>query len=220
MKEFNEGTPILDVPYYKQTHFATCGSAVLMMVMKYWDKSFEMSKEREFELWKRSNTILFMGGILQFGLAKTALEMGYKPDIYQKARLSENYFHFKRIINYFEQIVSYNIRSTRIPIIYGKKVLDVIYKALSDKIPPIVFLNLHPIIGENVFHWVVVTGLDKENVFVNDPYIPNKSNLTIKKNHPVNINKFKEAIATDQYTKMRFPYSLLRLPPCAVLIKK
>jgi hypothetical protein len=179
-----------------------------------------MTKKREFELWKRSNTLLFMGGILQFGLAKTAVEMGYKPEIYQKAKLSENYSNFKRIINYFEKIVSYNIRTTKIPIIYGEDVLDVIYKALGNKIPPIVFLNLHPIIGENVFHWVIVTGIDKKNVYVNDPYIPNNSNLKIKKNNPVNISQFKEAIATDQYTKMQFPYSLLRLPPCAVLIKK
>ena len=55
-------------------------------------------------------------------------------------------------------------------------------------------------------------------MYVNDPYIPHKSNLMTKKNHPVTINQFKDAIATDQYTKMRFPYSLLRLPPCTVLI--
>ena len=33
-------------------------------------------------------------------------------------------------------------------------------------------MNLRPILGENVFHWIVVTGLDEQNVYMNDPYVP------------------------------------------------
>ena len=87
MSDLNTDILPLDVPYFQQTHPATCGSAALMMVMKYWDNSFKLSNEVEFQLWKKSNSLLFKGGVLQFGLAKAAVEMSFKTKIYQTARL-------------------------------------------------------------------------------------------------------------------------------------
>ena len=74
MNDLNANLPILDVPYFQLTRFSTCGPAALMMVLKYWDKSFELSKGVEFQMWIKSNPFVFFGGTLQFGLAKTALK--------------------------------------------------------------------------------------------------------------------------------------------------
>ena len=101
MNDFNISLPILDVPYFQQTHYYTCGPAALMMVIKYWDNSFELSKRTEFQLWKKSNPIVFLGGTLQFGLAKTAVEMGFKAKIYQNARFSEYYSTLRKIFDLY-----------------------------------------------------------------------------------------------------------------------
>ena len=213
MKDLNNNPPILDVPYFQQTRFSTCGPAALMMVMKYWDNSFELSKRVEFQLWMKSNPFIFLGGTLQFGLAITAMKMGFKTQIFQKSKFSECYSSHHIFFNVYEGVAAFNSRRLKVPIFYGREVLEVIQEALIKRIPPIVFLNLESIVGENVLHWIVVTGMNKNEVFVNDPYIPRNSNLKTKKGHPIKLEIFKKAIATDVDKK-------LRLPPCVILVYK
>lgn len=201
----------LDVPYFQQTRLSTCGPAALMMVMKYWDDSFELSKAIEFKFWIKSNPFIFFGGTLQFGLAKTALKMDFKAEIYQKAKISEYKSTFNRFLSFWEFLYSRGINRPKIPIHYGKDIMEAIYEALKKGIPPIVFLNLKPIIEENVLHWVVVTGKDEQNIYVNDPYVPVMSKLKTKKGYPIELKIFKKAIATDSIEN-------LRLPPCTILV--
>jgi len=196
----------LDVPYFQQTLTATCGPACLMMVMKYWDPSLEFSRRFEFQLWKRSYSFFLLGGTFQFGLAETAAKLGFKTEIYQKNR-------FPQLVTLIENIVSHKTRRLKIPILYGKDNMEVIRDSLHKKIPPIVFVNLKPILGENVFHWVVVTGLDKQNVYLNDPYVPLGFPLKKKKGYPVALDIFHEAITTETGRN-------LRLPSCVVLVYK
>jgi len=213
MNDLNNNPPILDVPYFKQTRFSTCGPAALMMVMKYWNNSFNLTKRVEFQLWIKSNPFIFLGGTLQFGLAKTAMKMGFKTQIFQKAKFSECYSSLPIFFNIYEDVAAFNARRIKVPIYYGREILEVIQEALTNRIPPIVFLNLEPIVGENVLHWLVVTGINKQKVYVNDPYIPRNSNLKTKKGYPINLEIFKKAIATDLGRK-------LRLPPCTILVYK
>lgn len=213
MNNLNISHQKLDVPYFKQTRISTCGPAALMMVIKYWDKSFEFSKRIESQIWMKSNPFVFLGGTLQFGLAKTADKLGFKTKIYQKARFSDYYPSMKIMFNLYEHTISIGARRANIPIYYGQEILNVIHKALTRKIPPIVFINLEPILGENVFHWLVVIGMDKQNIYVNDPYIPQESMIESKKGVPIKLNIFQKAIATDLRKK-------LRLPPCVILVYK
>ncbi|MCJ7571305.1 MAG: peptidase C39 family protein [Candidatus Thermoplasmatota archaeon] len=204
---------ILDVPYYQQSRQYTCGPASLMMVMKYWDRKFEFSKNTEFDLWLKSNPFVFLGGTLQYGLARTAMKKGFKTEIYQTKKFSDSYLKFRSFINLYEYIISFGARHLKIPVYLGREIFDVIRESLDNGIPPLVFLNLKPIINENVFHWVVVTGMDDNFIYLNDPYIPRHFILNMKKNHPVEIKVFKMAIATDGVKN-------LRMPPCVVLVYK
>ena len=204
---------LLDVPYYKQSRQYTCGPAALMMVMKYWDKKIVFSKTIEYDIWLKSNPLIFLGGTLQYGLSKTAMRKGFKTEIYQKKKFSESYLKFQSFINLYENIVSFGVRHSKIPFFIGRETFDVIKEALEKGIPPLVFINLKPLINENVFHWVVVTGMNKDIVYLNDPYIPRNSILDIKKNYPVDINFFNMATATDSFSN-------LRLSPCVVLVYK
>lgn len=204
---------VFDVPYFQQTRTATCGPACLMMVMKYWDASFEFSRRAEFDLWMKSFSLFLFGGTYQFGLAKVAVDAGFTSEIYQKSAFSQNYSRIPRFFDFIEYLVSYGSRHRRIPLTCGSDSMSVIHESLHRGIPPIVFVKLAPLVGENVFHWVVVTGIDSQVVYVNDPYVPASSHLTMKKDYPVPLSIFQKAIATDSGRN-------LRLPPCIVLVYK
>jgi len=214
MNNYNKNNSnILDVPYYQQSRQYTCGPAALMMVMKYWDRKFEFSQSTEFDLWLKSNPFVFLGGTLQYGLARAAMKKGFKTEIYQKKRFSDSYLKFRKVINLYEYLISIGARHSKIPIYFGREILDIIREALDNSIPPLVFLNLNPIINENVFHWVVVTGMDDNTIYLNDPYIPKHFIPKMKKNHPVDIKVFKMAVTTDGVKD-------LRMPSCVVLVYK
>lgn len=204
---------LLDVPYFQQTRAATCGPACLMMVMKYWDPTLEFSRNCEFQLWKKSYSLFFLGGTFQFGLTATAVQREFKAEIYQKTPFSACYPRFSQLANILENIVSLKSHRLNVPIRYGSENLAIIRDALSQSIPPIVFINLYPILGENVFHWVVITGLDEDTVYLNDPYVPRDFSLQEKKNHPVSLDIFSESMKTDTGRSLRFP-------PCVILVKK
>ncbi len=206
----------LDVPYYQQTHPATCGPAALMMLMKYWDNSFELSKEIEYRLWRQTKSFIFKGATFQYGIANSAMKNGFKTEIYQTAKISNYKKNWKKVFDFIELNLSIKTRILRIPIIYGKHSMDIIKKALLKKIPPLVFINLRPITGENIFHWIIVTGIEKEKIYVNDPDYSEKP----KKDFPVKISTFQKAIATNQYKNITFPFSIFRFPPAILLIYK
>jgi predicted double-glycine peptidase len=204
---------VFDVPYFQQTRTATCGPACLMMVMKYWEPSFEFSRRVEFDLWMKSFSLFLFGGTYQFGLAKAAVNAGFKAEIYQKTAFSRNYPRSPRLFDFVEYLVSYNARHAHVPITCGAESMSVIHESVRRGIPPIVFVNLTPLVGENVFHWVVVTGIDKQTVYVNDPYVPANSPVDMKKSYPVPFAAFQTAVNTDSGRN-------LRLPPCVVLVYK
>ena len=209
MNNSKKNISILDVPYFKQTRYFTCGPAALMMIFKYWDKSFQLTKNNEFNIWIRSNPFVFFGGTLQYGLAKTANKMGFKVKILQKNKLIDLYPKRACFFKIIQYILYFGIRNKKIPIQYGVDPIEMISEALNKKIPPLVFINLLPIIGENVFHWIVVTGMDKENIYINDPYVPNFSKSKIKKDYQIKINIFKDAISTDRGNHIRLPQNLV-----------
>jgi predicted double-glycine peptidase len=213
MSNADANLTVLDVPYFQQTRTATCGPACLMMVMKYWDPLLEFSRRLEFQLWNKSYSLFLFGGTFQFGLAAAVVKLGFRTEIYQKAPFSDNYPKFPQVASLIESIVSYKARRVHIPIRYKQETLTVINDALRQYIPPIVFVNLYPLLGENVFHWIVVTGLDEQNVYVNDPYVPRGFALKQKKNYPIALDNFSKAIATETGRN-------LRLPPCVVLVYK
>ncbi len=152
------------------------------------------------------------GGTFQYGLAVAATTLGYTTEIYQKTRFSDGYPKYPELATLIERMVSHKALRLHISIQYGYENIRVVDDALRQKIPPIVFINLLPLLDENVFHWVVVTGLDEQMVYINDPYIPREFSGTQKKNHPVPRDVFSKALATQTG-------KTLRLPSCVVLIR-
>jgi len=155
MNGSNQNLPLLDVPYFQQTSTATCGPACLMMVMKYWDPSLEFSRKMEFYLWKKSYSLFMFGGTFQYGLAVAATTLGYTTEIYQKTRFSDGYPKYPELATLIERMVSHKALRLHISIQYGYENIRVVDDALRQKIPPIVFINLLPLLDENVAEIVV-----------------------------------------------------------------
>jgi hypothetical protein len=93
-----------------------------------------------------------------------------------------------------------------------------IEEAIKNKKPPLVFINLEPITGENLFHWVVAVGMDEKNIYINDPDMTDPNCQIKRKNYPIKKEIFKKATTTNKYNRTFFPLSLLNLPPNIVLV--
>jgi predicted double-glycine peptidase len=202
---------LLDVPFYRQTRQYTCGSSSLMMVLKYWNKKFVFSEKMELNLWRKTCSLFFFGGALQFGIARTAKKMGLTTKIYQKYKYCNNFSFTNIFYCLYTLVMSYTMKKNDIPIYYNNDLIGLLQQFLSDKKPVIFFINLKPITGENILHWLVVTGIDKKNVYVNDPGVTEKNG--VRKNFPIDLESFKRAISTDQVGN-------IRLPPCLVIVEK
>ena len=139
-----------------------------------------------------------------FRIIQYAKKLGFNTVIYQNAKISSYKKSWKSIFDVFEFFISFNTRISKIPIYYGKKGMDIIIEALEKKIPPLVLINLEPISGENIFHWIVVTGINKDNIIFNDPDISEKP----RKDVQVKKEIFEKSIATDNFSNITFPFSM------------
>lgn len=194
---------ILNVPYFQQTRHATCGPAALMMILKYYDPTYTLTQTTETHLWRQSRSRLLFGATLQYRLATLAKKQGYISEIYQQTKTK----------SIRENFLSQPAKKAQIPITYTPDITMILSTALQKKIPPLILLNLHPIIGENVYHWVVVTGKDTHYIFVNDPYIPKHQKITEKKDVPITHNTFHQAVNYPQT-------GIFHFPSAAILIHK
>ena len=130
-------------------------------------------------------------------------KQGYIPEIYQQTKTK----------SIRENFLSQPAKKAQIPITYTPDITLILSTALQKKIPPLILLNLRPIIGENVYHWVVVTGKDTHYIFVNDPYIPKHQKITEKKDVPITHNAFHQALNSPQT-------GIFHIPSAAILIHK
>ncbi|MBU0496795.1 MAG: peptidase C39 family protein [Candidatus Thermoplasmatota archaeon] len=200
---------VLDVPYYQQTRYATCGPAALMMVMRFFDASVVLSKNLEFRLWKQSRSLRYFGATLPSGLALTAAHLGYIVMYDQLIHATDVYPKIFLFSDRTEQRFEKEAQTMGITIHYGREQYSMLQDALKKGVPPIVLVRLMPLVQENVLHWVVVTGMSDKRVYVNDPYVPLNSSDTEKKNVPIPHELFREALATDINKGFRLPPTIL-----------
>ena len=81
MKDFPTDEVILDIPLHHQRKDFTCGSACLMMAMKYFDSSLEMNVDLEIDIWREANLVEDWSTCGR-GLAYSAAKRGYGAKIF------------------------------------------------------------------------------------------------------------------------------------------
>lgn len=193
------------VPYYPQTLNFTCGPACLMMALKYFYPQTELTRALEMTLWKEA-TLIFMasgfGGTDGYGLALSALNRGLAcylvmsmdtTPLLRSVRIPKKREVMKIVHNDLKRKAK---RAGLGSAIYDYGMEEIIATLHRDMLP-IVMISTYRLTGDRVPHWVVVTGFDKDSVYIHDPdvesYKKNRSrarHLRIKKSEFLRMTRF------------------------------
>jgi len=166
---------MLKIPYWKQTTEASCGPACLLMVFNYLNPKYGLSKGKEWELW-RETSLLTWRGTHPYGLSLALLRRGHKVDlirsgrkIWQDVNFSLNNSALKYAIQKQEK------ESKRLGLkekIKKKISLEDLNKYIKKGKIPILLIQLIKKDNSLGFaHWVILLGIDKKYVILNDPYV-------------------------------------------------
>jgi ribosomal protein S18 acetylase RimI-like enzyme len=166
-----------NVPYYHQTLDFTCGPACLMMALKYFSPELELTRVTEMTLWKEA-TLIFMasgfGGTDGYGLAHSALTRGLgchlvmsmdSTPLLKSVRIPAK----REVMKIVHNDLKRRARRAGLGTAFYDYDTDEIIAALHRDILPIVMISTYRLTGDRVPHWVVVTGFDKDSVFIHDP---------------------------------------------------
>ena len=167
------------VPYYPQSLDFTCGPACLMMALKYFQPATELTRAMEMTLWKEA-TLIFMasgfGGTDGYGLALSALNRGMacylvmsmdSTPLLRSVRIQKKREVMKIVHNDLKRKAR---RAGLGSAIYEYGMEEIIAALLRDLLP-IVMISTYRLTGDRVPHWVVVTGFDRDHIYIHDPDI-------------------------------------------------
>jgi ribosomal protein S18 acetylase RimI-like enzyme len=169
---------MLNIPYYAQTLDFTCGTASLMMAMKYFKPSLEMDRASELMLWKES-TLIFMsagfGGCGPVGLAVAAARRGFKVRVVMGSRRtpflsSVRSQERKEVVRIVHEALREEGQKYGVIEEYRNFNFPDIAAALRRGIVPIVLISTYRLHKDRSPHWVIVTGFDRQHVYYHDPY--------------------------------------------------
>ena len=174
------------VPYIPQTLDFTCGPACLMMALKYFYPKSDLTRATEMILWKEA-TLIFMtsgfGGTDGYGLALSALRRGLtcrlvmsmdSTPMLRSVRKPDKREIMKIVHNDLKRKAKQEGLNAAI-FEFG---MDEILAPLYRNVLPIVMISTYRLTGDRVPHWVIVTGFDKDYIYIHDPDI-----ASYKKNH-------------------------------------
>jgi hypothetical protein len=168
------------VPYYNQTTDFTCGPSSLLMAMKSLDPKVDMSRTHELLLWREANTI-FMGGPGHGGCGATGLALaahrrGFDVEVWvnHKGTLLGSRPKDKDRVKVMELLQRADLdamKRLKIPYRIGARSIDDLRGDMADGAVPVVLVSMDYIHKDPTAHWVVVTGIDDDDVTINDPWI-------------------------------------------------
>ena len=139
---------ILNVPWYSQkidecSSYTWCGAASALMVFDYYKQQTKTTQEVKNKLKE------YIDNYFKVGYCSGAL------DFDQIRKLAQEYEQFTDVVT--DKVKDYNI----------------LREAINNGFP--VILNIHftgvdgGLVNGSTWHWIVLTGIDNENVWINDP---------------------------------------------------
>lgn len=173
---FLKKKPRHNVPYYQQSVNFTCGPACLMMAIKTFNPKFKMSMEQELQIWREATTIFMTsghGGCGPRGLALSAWNRGYKPELYlskegvlfaDSVRSPEK----KKVIEYVHADFAKRVKEAGIKTHQKRLTVKEIEEILDAGGLPIVLITTYHFDKNKVPHWVIVTGYDDHFIYIHD----------------------------------------------------
>lgn len=169
----------LSIPYHAQTLDFTCGSACVMMALKYFTPQIELTRALEMTLWKEA-TLIFMtsgfGGTDAYGLALAAVSRGLTcrmtistdtAPMLKSVRIQSK----REVMKIVHNDMKKRARRAGVSSAIYEYGTDEIVSALHRGLVPVVLISTYRLTGDRVPHWVIVTGFDRDNVYIHDPDI-------------------------------------------------
>jgi predicted double-glycine peptidase len=169
------------VPHYGQTTDFTCGPSSVIMAMKALKPSVRADRALELQLWREANTI-FMGpsgghgGCSALGLALAAHRRGFGAEVHVNHRgvLLGDRAQSKERAEIMRVLQARDLReacAAGIPVRYDSLDIDGLAAALRAGALPIVLNSMEYLHNDPTAHWFVVTAIDDDSVYVNDPWV-------------------------------------------------
>ena len=169
------------VPHYGQTTDFSCGPSSLIMAMKALKPSIRIDRALELQLWREANTIFTgpsggHGGCGALGLALAAHRRGFNAEVHvnHKGVLLGDRANSKERAAVMRALQDRDLkeaRAARIPVHYDSVSIDELARAVRDGALPIVLNSMEFLHDDPTAHWFVVTAIDDDNVYVNDPWV-------------------------------------------------
>ncbi len=169
------------VPHYGQTTDFSCGPSSLIMAMKALKPSIKVDRGLELQLWREANTIFTgpsggHGGCGALGLALAAHRRGFGAEVHVNHRgvlLGDRADSKERaeVMRTLQDRDLKEARAARIPVLYDSVSIDDLASAVRSGALPIVLNSMEFLHNDPTAHWFVVTEIDEDNVYVNDPWV-------------------------------------------------
>jgi ribosomal protein S18 acetylase RimI-like enzyme len=195
----------LEVPYYAQTLDFTCGSASLMMALKYFNPLSEFNRTMEMRIWKEATLIFMMSGHSgtdAYGLSLAAVNRGLDcrliisldtTPMLRSVRTPQK----REVMRIVHGDMKKQAKSRGVSSMVCDYGIEEIISALFRRSIPIALISTYRLTGDQVPHWVVVTGFDRDNIYIHDPdvasYRRNKlraRNLRIEKSEFLRMSRY------------------------------
>ncbi|WP_323846021.1 GNAT family N-acetyltransferase/peptidase C39 family protein [Microbulbifer magnicolonia] len=167
----------LDVPWYGQTTDFTCGPAAAMMAMAALRPDYQPSVSDELALWREATTIFMAagtGGCHPIGLALAIRARGFDCEVYlnQTSPLFANGVRAakkKTVIQQVDADFRAAAKQEGIPIVEQEFTQAQLEQWLEEGALALLLISTYRLDGKKVPHWVTLTGIDEECLYVHDP---------------------------------------------------
>lgn len=168
----------LRVPFYRQHYGFTCGPASLVMAMKYFEGRLQLTKELEMDI-RREGSMVEIYGTSRYGLAFSAAARGFAVKVFSNIegfgfvdKLTPKVEGLdRRMLRLLFQERKRRCLKLGVKVESSKSVaLDDVCRALASNEVPLLLTSTRFFgEGDDLPHWVVVTGAVRGRILVNNP---------------------------------------------------
>lgn len=177
---------VREVPYYSQTLPFTCGPASLMMAMKAQQPELVLNRSLELQLWREATSIFMTtghGGCGPRGLALAAWRRGFDVQLWinREGPLFQRGVRDatkKEVLALVHQDFAVQMQATNIQEHLAELTQADLQTCLEQGGVPLVLISSWSFSGQKSPHWVVVTAMDDQFIYLNDPEIDEEDQQT------------------------------------------